>query len=120
MNGLLKLGRYLFAIPMAVFGINHLTDAGTMAGYAPFGGEVIIYITGIALILAAISLIIGKYDKLAAFLLGIFLLLTALTVWLPAVMGGAMEQMPNILKDLALAGGAWGFALHAKDDSVIG
>lgn len=120
MDGLLKLGRYLFAIPMAVFGVNHFTDASTMAGYAPFGGEIIIYITGLTLILAAISLIIGKYDKLAAFLLGIFLLLTALTVWLPAIMNGAGEQMPNFLKDLALAGGAWGYALMAKDDAVIG
>lgn len=125
MNSLLNLGKYLFALPMAFFGVGHLTSASAMAGMAPFGGEFIVYITGVCLIAAAVSIIIGKYDKLACVLLGIFLLLTAFTVHLPGMMGATdemakMASNSSFMKDLALAGGAWGFALLAKDKAVIG
>lgn len=90
MNGLLKLGKYLYAIPFAVFGIMHLFNANAMAGMAPFGGAIIIYITGIALIAASLSIMIGKMDKLAAVLLGVMLIL--LPCWFMPVVW-LMRQM---------------------------
>ena len=107
MDALPKLGRFLFAIPMAVFGILHFMNASMMAGMVPIPGGVFwVYITGVALLAAAGSIVTGKQAVLATRLLAAFLLLTALTVHLPAVMGGDQSAMGQILKDLALAGGA--------------
>jgi uncharacterized membrane protein YphA (DoxX/SURF4 family) len=125
MNAVLNLGKFLFAIPFAIFGIMHLMNADAMAGMAPFGGSIIIYITGLCLIAAAVSILIGKYDKLATVLLGVFLLLTALTVHAKGLSGAADEaaaavSMGGLLKDLALAGAAWMYAVYvSKDKSVI-
>jgi uncharacterized membrane protein YphA (DoxX/SURF4 family) len=126
MNAILGLGKYLFAIPFAVFGIMHLMNAQGMAGWAPFGGSIIIYITGICLIAAAVSIIIGKYDKLATALLGLMLLLFALLVHAKGLSSAADEtasaaSMSSMLKDLMLAGAAWMYSASlSKDNSVLG
>jgi putative oxidoreductase len=122
MNSILGLGKYLFAVPFAVFGIMHLMNAEAMAGMAPFGGSIIIYITGLCLIAATVSIIIGKYDKLATALLGLFMLLTALLVHAKVMADGSdPSAMGNLLKDLALAGAAWMYSASlSKDNSVIG
>ncbi len=125
MQSVLGLGKYLLAIPMIIFGVLHFMNAESMAGMAPFGGAFIVYLTGLALILAGISLIIGKLDKLAAVLLALFLLLTAFTIHLPGLMNAADDNamamsMGGMLKDIALAGGALLAAQLAKDNSVIG
>ena len=136
MNAVLNLGKYLYAIPFAIFGIMHFMNADAMAGMAPFGGSIMIYITGLALVAAAVSIIIGKYDKLAAALLGLMLLLFII----PHAIGmgiaedamalahgyanAEMAQQMNmvaIMKNLIMAGGAWIYASSAaKDDAVIG
>ncbi len=117
MNGLLNLGKYFFAVPFAIFGIMHLISANEMAAMAP-GGAITVYITGIAHLAAAVSIFIGKYDKLATTLLGVMLLLFII----PHAQGMAEnpQEMGNILKNIALAGGAWMYATHlSKDKSVI-
>ena len=125
MNGVLSIGKYLYAIPFAVFGIMHLMNADAMAGMAPFGGAIIIYITGSALIAASVSIIIGKMDKLAATLLGVMLMLFALLIHAQGLANAAddaaaTDSMSNLLKDLALAGAAWMYARYAaKDNAVI-
>ena len=126
MKSLLRIGKYLFALPMAVFGIMHFMNASAMASMAPFGGQFIIYLTGAALIAAAVSIIIGKLDKLAALLLGVMLLIFALSIHLPGVINAGDDEMQmaasmsNLLKDVALAGGAFAYGLLAKDHGVIG
>jgi len=123
MNWLTRtLGRFLFAIPFAVFGLFHFMNANAMAAMVPIpGGAIWIYVTGACLLAAAVSIIIGKKDKLATFLLGVFLILTVLTVHLPGVMADSADPGPmtNLLKDLALAGAAWMYAgsIGAKDNS---
>lgn len=116
MNGILQMGKFLFAIPMAIFGIMHFMAADDMAGMAP-GGVIMVYITGAALILAAVSIILGKMDKLASFLLGIMLLLFIIPHALN-LSENSME-MANILKNMALAGGAFMYAQMAKDNAYI-
>lgn len=107
MAALPNLGKVLFALPMAVFGILHFMMGDAMAGMVPIPGGVIwVYVTGAALIAAAVAIITGKHAVLAAQLLALFLLLTALTVHLPALMGGDTNAMSQVLKDVALAGGA--------------
>lgn len=107
MDALPKVGRFLFAIPMALFGVFHFINTDAMVGIVPIpGGAVWIYVTGIALLAASVSIMTGKQAVLATRLLAVFLLLTGLTVWLPMLLGGNQDAMSNVLKDLALAGGA--------------
>ncbi len=122
MNTLLGLGKYLFAIPFAIFGLFHFMGADAMAGMVPLPGGVIwVYLTGVALIAAAVSIIIGKMDKLATFLLGVMLLSFVFLVHMKGAMAGDQMAMPGLLKDLALAGASWLYAGHlAKDKAVIG
>lgn len=116
MNAVLKLGRYLFAIPFAVFGVFHFMYADAMAGMVPLlpGGAIWVYLTGLAFILAAVSIIIQRHDKLACFLLGVMLLIFALSIHLPS--GLESGDWTQFLKDTALAGGAWGYALMAAPE----
>lgn len=117
MNAFIGLGRYLFAIPFAIFGIMHFMNAEQMAGMAP-GGEIMVYITGVAHLLASISILIGKYDKLAAVLLAIMLLLFIIPH--AQMMSENPMEMGNILKNIIMAGGALLYASVARDNSVIG
>jgi putative oxidoreductase len=125
MNSILNIGKYLYAIPFAVFGIFHFMNAKAMAGIA-FNSTFLVYLSGAGLILATISMLIGKWDKLATTLLALFLLLTALLVQLPGLIGAedmALQQAytSNLLKDLALCGGAMMYARYvSKDNAVIG
>lgn len=105
-----KIGKYLYAIPMVIFGLFHFLNASAMAGMVPIpGGLFWIYLTGLALILAGVTIIIQKLDDWSSFLLAVMLLVFVLTIHLPGVLaGGEMAQMymTNLLKDIALAGGA--------------
>jgi putative oxidoreductase len=108
------VGRVLFALPMAVFGLFHFTNGQAMAGVVPSyipGGIIWVYITGIALIAAAVSIIIEKMTKLSGLLLGIMLAIFALAIHLP----GGEASMPSLLKDLALAGAAFYISANGKN-----
>ncbi|MEM7413885.1 MAG: DoxX family protein [Gemmatimonadota bacterium] len=110
MDALPTVGKFLFAIPMAVFGILHFMAAGDMAGMVPSfvpGGVIWVYITGIALIAAAVAIIANKQAVLATQLLGVMLLIFALSIHLVALIGGDQAAMASLLKDTALAGGAF-------------
>ncbi|MCC7505244.1 MAG: DoxX family membrane protein [Saprospiraceae bacterium] len=128
MNAFLSLGRWLFAIPFAIFGLFHFMNAQAMADYvvpAYMPAKAIwVYLSGAGLIAATVSMLIGKYDKLATTLLAVFLLLLVVMVHLPGAMAGgegAQASTSMLLKDLALAGAAMMYALnYAKDRSVMG
>lgn len=113
-----RLGRPLFALVFALFGLIHLAMGAKMTGAVPawVPGPAIawVYLTGLSMLAAAISLFTRKHEKLAAALLGILLLSFALTVQLPMVIGGDQMAMPSLLKDLALAGAAFFFSSQAK------
>jgi putative oxidoreductase len=105
-----KIGTILYAIVVAVFGFNHFMNAGAMSGYVPSympgGGSLWVYITGVALILAAISIIIGKKTKLACYLLALLLIIFVLTLHLPPLLKGDQMAMGSVLKDTAMAAAA--------------
>ncbi len=106
-------GRILFGLPLALFGILHFVMAGMMAGMVPSflpGGALWVYITGLALILAALAVIANRMVGLAGVLLGIMLLGFVCTVHLPALLGGDQAAMSNLLKDTSMAGAAFYFA----------
>jgi uncharacterized membrane protein YphA (DoxX/SURF4 family) len=124
MNAILGFGKYLYAIPFAVFGIFHFMNADAMAGFTP-GGAPVVYLVGVCLIAACVSILLGKYDKLATTLLAVMLLLFVVLLHGPGAGNAdpAMSQqsISSLLKDLALAGAAMMYAAHlARDKSVIG
>ena len=125
-NNILNLGKWVFAIPFAVFGILHIMNANQMAGMVPAyfsGGALWVYLTGFAQLAFAASVVIGKYDKLAAVLCALMLLIFILTLHLPSLSNMEMSKlaMTNMLKDLGLIGGAMMYASRfANDKSVIG
>ncbi len=108
METLKKAGRILFGIVFAIFGLFHFMNAGAMAGMVPIPGGVFwVYLTGAAFLAVCVSFLIEKKVRLAGILLGVLLLIFVLSIHLPAVIGGDQMAMTNLLKDLALAAGAW-------------
>lgn len=125
-NSILNLGKWVFAVPFAVFGFMHIMNANQMAGMVPAyfsGGSLWVYLTGFAQLAFATSVVIGKYDKLAAVLCALMLLIFILTLHLPSLSNLEMSKlgMTNMLKDLGLIGGAMMYASRfANDNSVVG
>lgn len=113
---LLTAGRILYAIPFAIFGLFHFMNADGMAAMVPVPGGVIwVYLTGIAMLAAAVAVIIKKKSALATLLLGILLIIYALSIQLPMVLGGNEMAMGQVLKDLALAGAAFYYSGNTED-----
>jgi uncharacterized membrane protein len=108
-----NVARYVYAAVMAIFGLFHFMGAQDMAGMIPGwlpGGIVWVYITGAALLAAAIALFINKKARLAMYLLALMLILFIAFLHIPAMNSAdecvKMGAMPNLLKDLALAAAA--------------
>ena len=78
MKKLTTIGRILFALPFAVFGINHFLMMdyymGMLTSFIPKTGYIMI-LTGIMLIAASISIITKKLVKLSTILLAVLLFL---------------------------------------------
>ncbi len=117
-----KSGKYIFTIPLIMFGINHLTKADMMAGMVPVPGGVFwVYFTGVAMLAAAVAIItnVKGLGSLAAFLAGVLILVYVVTIHLPGVFGAKdemsrMTPMLATLKDLGMVGGAWAIARVVK------
>lgn len=111
MKKITTLGRILFAVPFAVFGINHflMTDyyLGMLTSFIPLGAYTII-LTGIMLIGASISIITKKYIKQATLLLAFLLLIFILTIHIPHLFNGSDKTATLIalFKDISLMGGS--------------
>jgi len=110
------IARILFSVPLATIGMMHFAFAEDMAGMAPFGGKIIVYITGLALLAGAVSILIKKMASTAALLVGVFVILTATTVHMRSMMGGDEMAMGQVLKDLMIAGGAFFMAGVFKNE----
>src|SRR5665647_867094 len=86
MKKITTIGRILFAIPFAIFGINHffMTDyyLGMLTSFIPLGAYTII-LTGIMLIVASISIISKKFVKFSTIMLAILLFIFIITIHIP-------------------------------------
>ncbi|MBK7121963.1 MAG: DoxX family protein [Chitinophagaceae bacterium] len=89
---------------MGFFGVMHFMNADIMSGmipeYLPSDGKVWIYITGAALIAAALAILINKLKTVACYLLAAMLLVFVFTLHLQPAMDGNPGQL---LKDAGLA-----------------
>jgi uncharacterized membrane protein YphA (DoxX/SURF4 family) len=111
MGALNIIGRILFSLPFLTLGLNHIIQGSNMAGMVPISGGVIwIYFTGIAMILAGISILSTFQIKLSMILLALMLLIFVVTIHLPALLEAGwpagMGSFISMVKDLGLAGGA--------------
>ena len=105
-----NIGVLVFALVIGTFGVFHFLNADGMSGmvpdYMPGPGKVWVFITGAALLLSAISILINKYRKIACLLLAAMLIIFVLLLHLPAMNSGSESAMGNILKDTAMAAAA--------------
>jgi uncharacterized membrane protein len=111
MDNLVNFGKGLFAIALAVFGIQHFMYAGFVAtlvpGWIPWH-LFFTYLTGAAFIAVAISIIINKYTALAAALLSIEMGLFVVLLHIPQLLGNPhnVQQWTRFLQDVAIMGTA--------------
>lgn len=108
MRALSSLGRFIFAIPFIVFGVFHFMDTAglsVMIGTWPTP-QAWIYFSGLALILAGVSIIINVKARLATLLLALLLLVIILAIHIPATLGGDQKSVSVLLKDISLLGAA--------------
>jgi putative oxidoreductase len=109
-----RVGIVLYALVIGFFGVNHFLNGtgfqNTIPSFIPYH-IFWVYVTGAALIAAAISFFTGKYTKLAGIFLFAYLIIIVLTIHLPAVIrseGSPIVSiaLTNLVKDTGLAGAA--------------
>ena len=103
---------------MRIFGLMHFANAGQLAQMLPEWmplKSILVYITGIGLIAAAVALIIYKKAKLAMTLLAVELLSFVLLIHVMHVVKGDQMAVGQVLKDTALAGAAFYIGSQSSD-----
>ena len=105
-------GRIIFALPLAAYGLMHFAMTSMMAQYVvpkwlP-AGEFFVYLTGAALLAAAVSLFINKFTHLAGLGLFLFMLVLLVTVHIPGISNPdqniSQMAMTMTLKDTIIMG----------------
>jgi uncharacterized membrane protein len=111
MKALTTIGRILYALPFALFGINHFVMKnfylGELTDFIPFGGYMIL-LTGLIMILTSISILTKKYIRLSTLVLAGLLVLFIATIHIPQLFDPEkkMIAMISLLKDISLLGGS--------------
>jgi putative oxidoreductase len=123
MKNITAAGRILFAIPFAIFGINHflMMDyyVGMLTSFVPLGAYTII-LTGIMLIVASISIISKKFVKFSTLMLAVLLFVFIVTIHIPHLLTGGDKTATLIalLKDISLMGGSLMIAgIYSEDET---
>jgi len=113
---IMPLGRLFFAIPLAVFGSEHFTATANVASLVPRwipAHTFWVYLTGLAFICAAVSIVALVQARLAAALVGMTFLIFVIVMDMPGVVAqpGNRFVWALALRQLAFSGGAFAFAL---------
>ena len=125
MKKITTLGRVLFAIPFALFGINHFLMIdyylGMLTSFIPLGAYTII-LTGIMLIAVSVSIITRKYVRFSTIMLAILLFIFIVTIHIPHLIEGSdrVTTLITLLKDISLMGASLmiaGIYSEEKDNS---
>jgi len=126
MKKITTIGRILFAIPFAIFGINHflMTDyyVGMLTSFIPLGAYTII-LTGIMLIATSISILTKKFVKVSTIILAILLFIFIITIHIPHLLHGGDQTATLIalLKDISLMGGSLMIAgIYSEEEESLG
>jgi len=111
MKNITTIGRILFALPFAVFGINHFLMMdyymGMLTSFIPKTGFIMI-LTGIMLILASISILTKKFVTISTILLAFLLFIFIVTIHIPHLIHevDTTTTLITLLKDVSLMGGS--------------
>jgi putative oxidoreductase len=113
MNAVLLIGRILFAIMFVTGGLNHLTKAEAMAGYASFkkvpAAKLSVLVSGLLLTAGGLSVILGVYADLGSLVIAVLLVLMALKMhdfWTQTDAQAKQTEMIGFFKNISMAGGA--------------
>lgn len=124
MNKLTNMGRWMFALTFIMGGMLHLTGPQFTTPQVPtfFGVPYFWAIfTGVAQLAFALSIIIKKYDKLAAICLFSMMLIFIGSIHIPKAVSGDFMGVISIMRDFGYAGAALLYAgAVAKDNRIIG
>jgi uncharacterized membrane protein len=112
MNKLAPFGRYLFALALAAFGIQHFIYAKFAAGLGPPwipGSPLRACFMGAALLVASIRIATNAKTRVTAMLLGLLLFLYFLLLYTPRLAANVHDPAPwtSGAEVLALCGAAW-------------
>lgn len=114
MSFLILLARILFAAIFINSGIGHITNTGQMAQYADSKNvpapKAAVFISGIMILLGGLSILLGFWVHIGAWLLIIFLIPTAFIMhdfWNVEDPMDRQNEMIHFLKDLGLTGAAF-------------
>ena len=122
LDKLLVLARPFYAAPLAAFGAEHLSGPQLIVRVVPPwmpARELWVYFVGVALVVAALSIVLGKHARWAGALLGIMFFLFVVLMHLPnAAKLGTRIMWAITLRDLAFGGG--GLALAATEFRTSG
>jgi uncharacterized membrane protein len=126
LDKIMPFGRLFLAMPLAVFGTEHLTNTAAIATIVPRwlpAHTFWVYLVGIALIAAALSITLQIQSSLAATLLGAMLFLFVLLIHIPNILANAGNRIfwAVGLRDISFSGGAFAYAgSHGRSGSTRG
>jgi uncharacterized membrane protein len=109
---LLTFGKYLFAMPMIVLGLQHFTHVNFVTAKVPLYFPRIAvwdYLFGIIMVITAIGIISNRYLGAPAILLALFLLTAIAFYQIPLLVSNIYDgpQWAGAMLELAIAGGAF-------------
>jgi putative oxidoreductase len=124
MKKLTTIGRILFALPFALFGINHFLMLdyylGMLTSFVPLGAYTII-LTGIMLIAASISIITKVLVKFSTLMLAVLLFIFIVTIHIPhlSIDADKTATIIALLKDISLMGGSLMiFGIYSEEEKT--
>ncbi len=124
MNKLTNAGRWMFALTFIMGGLLHLTGPQFTAPQVPsfFGAPYFwVILTGVAQLAFALSILLRKYDKLAAVCLFLMMLVFIITLHIPKTAAGDFMGIISVMRDFGYAGAALIYAGSvAADKRIIG
>ncbi len=128
MSTVFLIARMVFAFMFVMSGINHITKADHLVGYAQFKGvpspKLAVIGSGVVMGLVGLSLILGVYADLGAIVLAAILVLMAIKMhnfWTLEDAQAKQADMIGFMKNISMAGGAlFMFAWMATEGSKYG
>lgn len=118
-----NIGKWMFILPFAAFGILHFGPLEFSIDYVPDFlpfKAFWVYFSGSCLLAFALSAILKKFDQLAALLLALELVLFVLLIHIPKAIDGDFLGIIATFRDIGMAGAALLYATHiAVDDRFI-
>lgn len=121
MNRLLGLGRWLFPLTFLMYVGLHFGQPQVGASFVPNWLPAPLfwnYFTGICVLAFIISCLIGKYDKLAASLMALYVFLMIFLVHLPRAAESENDAL-NIFRNLMVVGALLIYAKYVARDSRL-